>query len=51
MASRERSGSDRTTSQGNRVDRRRFLTDLAGVGGASAVSVAAANPQVAAERA
>jgi WD40-like Beta Propeller Repeat len=49
MASRERSGFDRTTSQGNRVDRRHFLTDLAAAGGAAAVSVAAANPQVAAE--
>jgi hypothetical protein len=49
MASRERSGSDRTTSQGNRVDRRHFLTDLAAAGGAAAVSVAAANPLVAAK--
>jgi oligogalacturonide lyase len=49
MASRERSASDRATSQGNRVDRRHFLTDLAAAGGAAAVSVAAANPLVAAE--
>jgi oligogalacturonide lyase len=49
MASREKSGSDRATAQGNQVDRRHFLTDLAAAGGAAAVSVAAANPLVAAE--
>ena len=49
MSSRERSGSERATSQGNRVDRRAFLTDLAAAGSAAAVSVAATNPPVAAE--
>jgi oligogalacturonide lyase len=38
----------RGTSQGNGVDRRHFLTDLAAVGGAAALSVAATSPLVAA---
>jgi oligogalacturonide lyase len=39
----------RGTSDGNRVDRRRFLTDLAAVGGAAALSAGATDPLVAAE--
>jgi oligogalacturonide lyase len=47
MPSSEKSAVARGTSEGNGVDRRHFLTDLAAVGGAAALSAAVTSPLVA----
>jgi oligogalacturonide lyase len=49
MSRRENPASVRTTSEGNGVDRRHFLADVAAVGGAAALSALTANPLVAGE--